>query len=550
MLTLIYEINKTIYIGRKKFCDIVLFYPTISGIHCKIIYNKDELFIEDLRSKKGTFLNGKKVVKERLKSGDLIQIGEILLKIEKEYQKWFLKFYKHIGENNSYSIDDFIYKIFKEYNFDICLIFESDGTNFSLKYRFPHNESFLPPQQLLKEIYEIKEKIGFINKSPLISFNFLIYKIKRERTETFVMFGFSDMKNKALLEKSLLNVLENKEKILLASYEGDTETLQIPTLKEKEENYELEDQIIGISEKIIKTKEFALKAALSDFPVLLIGESGTGKELFARLIHYNSKRAKGPFIVVNCPAIPINLAESELFGYEKGSFTDARERKLGKIEIANNGTLFLDQIESIPLEIQAKLLRFMENKTFERIGGNDVLYSDVRIIAATNVKPEKLILDGVLREDFYFRLAYLIIELPPLRERKEDIPHLCKYFLQKHRDSFLKEITGLKEDALNFLLSLPYKGNVRELKNLICRAATLAKGEQIELNDLKEALSSKESNSDILPRILSLKYREAKKLFEKYYIEKILEKTGWNISEASKISGISRKAIYNILKKK
>jgi transcriptional regulator with PAS, ATPase and Fis domain len=308
--------------------------------------------------------------------------------------------------------------------------------------------------------------------------------------------------------------------------------------------------MVGKSLPFIKAKELAIKAASSDFPVLLIGDSGTGKELFARFIHSNSKRANKPFVAVNCPAIPGTLAETELFGYKKGAFTDAKENRTGKLKLAEGGTLFLDQIESLDIKIQSKLLRFLQEREFERVGESIVYQSDVRIIAATNENPELLISEGRMRPDFYFRIAYLPIEIPTLSERREDIPLLCDFFLKKHKDKLNRNIKGFSESAIDFLSNLKLSGNIRELENLVCRTATFVDSEIIDERDIRRTLMLNHTGEcEIISGLFQKSYKEAKDCFEALYLENLLERTNGNITKAAEISGLTRKSIYQLMKK-
>lgn len=244
------------------------------------------------------------------------------------------------------------------------------------------------------------------------------------------------------------------------------------------------DRVIGISGQMIDTLSIAAKAAKGNYTVLIRGESGTGKELVAEAIHYSSKRSNESFIRVNCAAIPASLLESELFGYEKGAFTGAMKTKLGRFELANKGTIFLDEIGEMEKSMQAKLLRVLQNKQFERVGGEKTIKVDARIIAATNQNLEELVKKGEFREDLYYRLNVIPIVLPPLRERKEDIPILVDYYINKISKEIDREVKGISKNALDVLTNSSWQGNVRELANVMERTITLLEGEYIELNDL------------------------------------------------------------------
>ncbi len=239
------------------------------------------------------------------------------------------------------------------------------------------------------------------------------------------------------------------------------------------------EQYIFISPQMNKIIELAKKVALTDATILLIGESGTGKEVIARFIHEQSKRSKGNFVAVNCAAIPSNLLESEMFGYEKGAFSGATKSHPGKFEQANNGTLLLDEISEMPLELQAKLLRVIQEKTLDRIGGTSSIKIDVRIICTTNRNIEQEVKEGNFREDLYYRINVFPIKIPPLRERKEEIPELANFFLKKYSNKFNKNIDEITENAIDLLLNYPWPGNIRELQNVIERAVILAENNKI-----------------------------------------------------------------------
>jgi len=248
--------------------------------------------------------------------------------------------------------------------------------------------------------------------------------------------------------------------------------------------------IVGESSAIMKALQIAYKAAQTSSNVLIRGESGTGKGLIARAIHNNSSRAKGPYSIVNCGAIPSTLLESELFGYERGAFTGAVRRKIGKFEQADGGTLFLDEIGDMPPDMQVKILRVIQDKELERIGGCDTIRCDVRIIAATHCNLEALVEKGTFREDLYYRLNVLPIYVPSLKERREDIPMLLEHFIKRISINMNKEIAGVSPEAENCLLNYDWPGNIRELENLVERVIALTDGNEIDMNSLPSKISS------------------------------------------------------------
>jgi len=320
--------------------------------------------------------------------------------------------------------------------------------------------------------------------------------------------------------------------------------------KLEEENILLRQEILGEGEIIGKSKaikevmELARKVAPEDTTVLLQGETGTGKELVARAIHKLSPRKNGPYVVVNCAAIPENLLESELFGHRKGAFTGALKDKKGRIEIADGGTLFLDEIGSLSLPLQAKLLRFLETKEIQPLGSEDTFRVDVRVIAATNQDLRKRVEEGNFREDLFYRLNVFPIYIPPLRERKEDIPLLANYFLQLYSKKMNKKIEKIDDGAMELLLKYSWPGNVRELENVIERAVVLADSPIVS----KEFLP-------LLPACEEITgpYQERKKRllenFEREYFKELLQKHNGIISKVAKEAGIDRKNLYLKLKK-
>lgn len=288
------------------------------------------------------------------------------------------------------------------------------------------------------------------------------------------------------------------------------------------------------------------KAARSEATVLITGETGTGKDLIARLIHYSSERNRGPFLAVNLPSIPETLVESELFGAEKGAYTDARERKIGKFEAADGGTLFLDEIGDLPLSVQVKLLRFLQDREFYRLGSTRPLKVDVRIIAATNRNLEKLVGEGKFRADLYYRLNVIRIDVPPLRDRKEDIPLLVDHFLREYSRREKKNIKGISAEALDMLMKHDFPGNVRELENAIERAVVFAEGEYITRADLPvflEIRSEKELEEGVLKDDFSKPLPDKVRELEIREIKRALEKSGGVKSRAARLLGITERML-------
>ena len=303
--------------------------------------------------------------------------------------------------------------------------------------------------------------------------------------------------------------------------------------------------IIGKSKSMKDIFKVVKQIADSRSTALIMGESGTGKELISRAIHYNSNRNNYPFVTINCAAIPETLIESELFGHEKGAFTNAIEKKLGRFEVAHQGTLFLDEIGELSLATQAKILRFLEEREFNRVGGSKTIKVDVRLITATNKDLSQLIKKGGFREDLYYRINVVPILIPPLRERKEDIPLLTDHFIKKFSVENNKNVKEVSKEALEAMMQYEWPGNIRELENLIERVITLTSNEYIQLNELPLFFKS-------VPRIDGLKesvldgkvsFLQAEEEFEKEVILDALKKTNYIQSHAAEILGISRRIL-------
>ena len=302
--------------------------------------------------------------------------------------------------------------------------------------------------------------------------------------------------------------------------------------------------IVGKSGPMLEVFSMIQAVAPNDFTVLVTGESGTGKELVARAIHSMSPRRERPFVVVNCGAIPENLLESELFGYKKGAFTGAVTDKKGRFELADRGTLFLDEVGELPLHLQVKLLRVLQEKVIQPIGSNRDIPLDIRIIAATNSDLKAKVGAGDFREDLYYRLNVINIKLPPLRARGDDIVLLAQYFVDRFSSQIGKKISGLTDAAIKRLVSYPWPGNVRQLENTILRAVILTQSQFIDADTIIfEGISARPELSLSLPDSL----KQAKEMVERMLVERALKKADNNISKAAKILEISRPQLYQLM---
>jgi two-component system response regulator AtoC len=339
----------------------------------------------------------------------------------------------------------------------------------------------------------------------------------------------------------------------------------IPALAEFQED---SDQIIGKSRAIQEVYKMIGQVAESDVTVLIRGESGTGKELVARAIYQHSRRKGGPFLAINCAAIPETLLESELFGFEKGAFTGANKRRVGKFEQCHQGTILLDEVGDMPLATQAKILRILQEGTFERIGGNETLQVNVRVLASTHRKLDEMIKQGAFREDLYYRLKIMTIVLPPLRERKEDIQELAEYFFHLYNRQLDTQVSYLEPLVFDKLRSHPWPGNVRELVNTVKRGLILCKGEVMTEKDIvfddedeESPLSDERELESVLTNRLDPLFTDILRFWgtslhanllekvEKFLIQKALAETQGNQVQAAKLLGISRNTLRSRIEK-
>lgn len=309
------------------------------------------------------------------------------------------------------------------------------------------------------------------------------------------------------------------------------------TLKNKVISLENIEDLIGNSKAMIEVLKQVESVAQSNSSVIITGESGTGKELIARAIHSNSSRKFFPLVTVHCGALSEDLLESELFGHEKGAFTGAMYNRKGRFEMADGGTIFLDEIATISSKMQIELLRVLESKSFVRVGGSKELKSDFRVICATNRDLKKMVEEGIFREDLYYRLNVVNITIPPLRERVDDIPILVDYFIRKYCTSMSRDLISIDAAALQRIEEYDFPGNVRELENMIERAIVIGNGKEIRLKDLPLEKDIISDSNDSLYEI------------EKKYVAQTLKKYDWNISRTAKVLKIDRVTLYNKIKK-
>lgn len=410
--------------------------------------------------------------------------------------------------------------------------------------------SFTDPQDALAKIFSKNIDLVLLDiKMPSVDGISVLRKIKsiEPNPEVIMVTAMGDSKNATSAMKlgaydyinKPFDVEELKEVIKKAL---DKRALLKENLAYKSSSESLETEIIGKSPVMKDLFETISKIAGTDSTVLITGETGSGKEMVAKAIHKNSRRANKPLVAVNCAAIPENLFESELFGHERGAFTGALDRRIGKFEFADNGTIFLDEIGCLPFPMQAKLLRILQDGEVCRVGSSEPISIDTRVICAANVDLLDLAKKGAFREDLYYRLNVIPVKAPSLRERGEDIILLFHYFLDRCNKKFSKNINGVTDEVLLALKKHPWTGNVRELENLVERLVVLAQGEKIDIVDLPAEFGKRGD-------FLNLSLDDANGQFEADYIRRALRITGGNQSKASEILKIDRTTLISKMKK-
>lgn len=356
---------------------------------------------------------------------------------------------------------------------------------------------------------------------------------EKENALKAISMGAYDFYQKPI-DSDIINTLIRRA-LNLAELENENRrlTLSVPSM----------GRIIGNSEAIQVISRKTEKIALTDITVLLLGESGTGKEVFARSIHEHSNRKTKPFVAINCASIPENLLESELFGYEKGAFTGANKTTLGKIETAQGGTLFLDEIGDMPLGLQAKMLRFLQERVIERVGGRSEISVDIRVVCATHRDLPSMVKEETFREDLFYRVGEIIISIPPLRDRDDDVVLLARIFLNQYKDEYGTKTTGFSDEAVEAMLSHSWPGNIRELQNKLKSAVVLAEGSVINADDLGLVVKV----NDKQPMVLNL--REVREVAESKAIRRAYNQSEQNISRTAELLGVTRPTLYSLIDK-
>lgn len=386
--------------------------------------------------------------------------------------------------------------------------------------------------EVLKRIKEEYRDVEVIMISGHANINLAVKAVKM---------GAFDFLEKPLSLEKIITVVRNALELEKLKQEN----------KQLRNNLFMEDEMVGSHPSMQKIRDIIEQSAPTDARVLILGENGTGKELVARAIHLKSRRSQWPFVEVNCAAIPETLIESELFGHEKGAFTGAVSKRKGKFEIADRGTLFLDEIADMSLNTQAKVLRVIQELKFERVGGEESISVDVRLIAATNKVIEEEIKAKRFREDLYFRLNVIPIHVPPLRERTEDISALVKYFMKKFKPPALSEPKVISKDALEVLKKYPWPGNIRELKNVIERVNIMNDESIVSADILRECMPAggKRHAANWLSTFRGMPLNAARDSFEKELIKRKLEENGYNLAQTAKDLGIYTSSLYGKIRK-
>jgi transcriptional regulator with GAF, ATPase, and Fis domain len=591
-----------IYIGRDLSNQLTINDKSVSRRHCLLKREKGQFKIADLESHNGTFINETPAKEHALKHGDRIRIGDslflFLLRDEENSQpsddvrlddgtellavstiryrledalysmardlsalikigatinsvRSFKELQKHLLQS--------LFEIVPAERGAILMIDENldnPGSVFALdRFSAPHqtlkvsrtvaqqviservailSNDIIDSDTLSKSESLIASKIHSLLCVPLTLHNKVVGIIYLDTSKPVENFNEGHLQIVTAIARFASGALENARHV--EWLESENQRLH--------DDFHFEHNMIGESQQMQEVYRFIAKIAPSNSTVLIRGESGTGKELAARAIHRGSKRAERPFVAVNCAALTDSLLESELFGHEKGSFTGAIALKKGMLEVADTGTLFLDEIGEMTPQLQSKLLRVLQERQFERVGGTRSLRVDIRVITATNKNLDEAIRNGSFRQDLYFRMNVVDINMPALRERREDIPLLAKHFTAKYSQLCKRRVTGLSPEALECLIGYDWPGNVRELENAIERAVVLGSTERIQPEDLPEFLVERMPSTNLSTG----KYYDSVKEAKRAIILKALQQTSGNYTEAAKLLGVHPNNLHRLIR--
>lgn len=590
-------------LGRDSTATLCLPDPSVSRRHSQIQQDRDEFIVTDLDSLNGTFVNDVPVKRRKLEHGDRLRIGDsqfLFLRHEDEVpsESSEVQFDDRLlsGSTVQFRFNDALYLMAR----DLAALMKVSTTINAFR-------SLLEVQKkLLELVFEVVpatrgaillvdsvEKEGEEEFSSVFGLDRVKgpdETIKVSRTvirqvlsnSTALLIGGRD--NRVSLEQKILNDAQTSSVLCVPlimtgrslgvlyldtndpNVHFDSDDLQLVSAMAaitavaienarhiewlESENKRLiasagiDHSMVGESPRMRQVYQFIAKVAPTDSSVLILGESGTGKELVALAIHQNSKRSGKPFIAVNCAALTETLLENELFGHEKGAFTGALAQRKGRLEIADGGTLFLDEIGELSVPLQVKLLRVLQEREFERVGGTRTIKVDIRLLTATNRNLEDLITQGLFRQDLFYRLNVLQLEMPPLRQRQEDIPLLAKYFAVRYGAKCNRKITGISLEAQKRLVGYDWPGNVRELENAIERAVVLGTTDSILLEDLPEAILETETRTMPAPT----KYHEAVAETKKQIILQAMDQTKGNYTDAAKLLGVHPNYLHRLIR--
>ncbi|HMS40076.1 MAG TPA: sigma 54-interacting transcriptional regulator [Pyrinomonadaceae bacterium] len=589
------EMENVFSIGRTTENDLIVPSAGVSRRHCEIRFENSGYIVFDNKSHNGTYVNNRLIKEKILSHGDTLRIGNrqfiffieeveanehrtlfddaIVTKSELSFlsQSDFAHAVPHLDTLVKLGIAldeaesaDFLQKKFLEIllqnvpaNRAAILFFDEAATeptgicvvgntekdikiSRTVCDRVRHENIALLSNDLIVSDLNMAESLVFSGTKALLAVPF---SLGNDRSAIIYLdtddeqIEFSEANLQQITAVSFLLSAALQQKFLISDLQSENRRLH--------ENLNLETDIIGESRGVQKVLEMTAKVSKSDSSVLIRGESGTGKELIAKAIHHNSARRHKPFIAVNCAVLNENLIESELFGHEKGSFTGAITQKKGKFELAEGGTIFLDEIGELSPVLQAKLLRVLQEKEFERVGGSQTIKTNVRVISATHRDLKEEINSRSFRDDLFFRLSVVEIKMPPLRDRKTDILILVKHFIEKHRRNCNRKITGLSNAAREILLNYEWRGNVRELENAIERALVVGTTEQILAEDLPEQIIEFSATQNIN---LPSDYHQQVKAAKQNIIIAAIQKASGNYSEAARSLGINPNNLHRIVR--
>lgn len=560
--------KEEITIGRGDDCDITIKSSSVSRIHA-IIKNGE---IEDQDSRNGTFVNGEKITRHELSDNDKISIGDAELVFSNVLsdrsvsiidEKTSLLLQTILESVGTTTLDDFLEialkNVIKITGGDRGVVILKTNGEYEMQLALDKQGNKLDKmegfsQSIQKKVLEGGEPVFATNTGQQIATESVLKFELRTVMCTPIKLGLNVLGAIYVDSHSVTNPFSRKDLLLL---EAVTNHLAV-AIENVKANQKREDDakalskeneilrnllsndlaIVGDSKEIKATFEIIKKVAPTSATILIEGESGTGKEKIARLVHRLSDRTTNPFVVIECASIPETLLESELFGYERGAFTGAVGQKQGRLEAANGGTLFLDEISELPISLQAKFLRAIQELEIVRLGGSKPVKIDVRIVAATNRVLEDMVKDGKFRQDLYFRLNVVKIKLPPLRERGQDITLLAEHFLKESNKLYNRNVRGISREAVDTLLKYTWPGNVRELKHKIEQSVLLSESDYLTVQDL-----------NLNSQSIVGSFEDAKDRFEKQYLTAALSANGFNISRTAEQIGISRQHLQNLVKK-